>query len=200
MNIHHSDPSMGDSNYARIGHDFYPTEEWMTRGALRTLEDEGMLDTSLEWWEPACGEGHISKVIEEFFGAGGYSTDLIYRGFGKGGCDFLKQKVTPAGVRFIVTNPPFGDMAETFIRHALHLTEPVKGQVLMLLRNEYDCSKKRMNLFKEHPAYRAKVVSTTRPRWIAGTTGSPRHNYSWYFWDWTRESKDRPRIFYFNKQ
>lgn len=32
-------------------------------------------------WEPACGEGHISKVLA----AHGYeviSTDLIYRGFG----------------------------------------------------------------------------------------------------------------------
>jgi hypothetical protein len=56
-------------------------------------------------WEPACGDGAISKVLE----AAGYdviSTDLIDRGFGQGGVDFLKT--TKALGRNIVTNPPYG--------------------------------------------------------------------------------------------
>ena len=32
-------------------------------------------------WEPACGEGHISKVLADH-GNEVISTDLIYRGFG----------------------------------------------------------------------------------------------------------------------
>jgi hypothetical protein len=56
-------------------------------------------------WEPACGDGAISKVLE----AAGYtviSTDLVDRGYGHGGHDFLKSE-TPLG-RNIITNPPYG--------------------------------------------------------------------------------------------
>lgn len=77
-------------------------------------------------------------------------------------------------------------LAELFLRHAIYLMEPVKGKVAMFLRNEFDCGKKRMPLFR-HRAYTMKVVCTERPRWIEDSTGSPRHNYSWYVFDWTNE-------------
>ena len=38
--------------------------------------------------ECSCGEGHLSKRMVEL-GAEVYSTDLVYRGFGVGGVDFL---------------------------------------------------------------------------------------------------------------
>jgi hypothetical protein len=63
-------------------------------------------------WEPACGDGSISKELE----AAGYavhSTDLIDRGYGTGGVDFLLDYRTSADN--IVTNPPF-KFAEEFVR------------------------------------------------------------------------------------
>lgn len=199
-----NDPAMGNSGYARISHDYYPTPEWMTDGLIDLMLLRDDADNPLrfddDWWEPACGEGHIVEAPSAQTHMEGkcYATDLVYRGYGKGGCDFLKQKVAPDGVKMIWTNPPYGDLAEQFIAHALELMKPVDGSVIMLLRNEYDCSKKRMKLFHRHPAYWGKAVATTRPRWIADSTGSPRHNYAWYLWDWRSVNRE-PRILYFNK-
>lgn len=74
-------------------------------------------------------------------------------------------------------------LAELFLRHAIALMEPVNGIVAMFLRNEFDCGSKRADLFSHHPSYALKVVCTERPRWIEGSTGSPRHNYSWFVFD-----------------
>ena len=42
-------------------------------------------------WECACGEGHISKVLESH-GYNVVSTDLVYRGYGRlNPCDFLLE-------------------------------------------------------------------------------------------------------------
>jgi tRNA G10 N-methylase Trm11 len=79
--------------------EFYPTPPEATRALLSVERFEGTI------WEPACGDGAISKVLE----AAGYyviSTDLIDRGYGTGGVDFLKT--TEALGRNIVTNPPYG--------------------------------------------------------------------------------------------
>lgn len=115
----------------------------------------------------------------------------------------------PPYITFKVTDPGYGhlrdlaykydcvcpktkrvSMAELFLRHALALTEPVKGRVAMFLRNEFDCAKGRMDLFS-HPSFVGKVVVTERPRWIEGSTGSPRHSYSWFVFDWKNESPSR---------
>lgn len=195
-----NDPAMGNSNFTRIAHDYYPTPEWMTENLLDLFADrpDSPIHLDTDWWEPACGEGHIAEVIKAQSTGTCYATDLVYRGYGKGGCDFLKQKEAPKGVRMIFTNPPYGDVAELFVQQALELMKPVEGSVIMLMRNEYDCSKKRMKWFSDHPAFYGKAVATTRPRWIEGSTGSPRHNYSWFLWDW-RSTNQEPRIFYFNK-
>lgn len=129
--------------------------------------------------------------------------------------DFLliEREDMPDDINGIITNPPYltinlqdeqwakyahlakrysmgsgkVSLAELFLRHALYLMEPVKGTVAMFLRNEFDCGKKRMNLFRSHSAYALKVVCTERPRWIEGSTGSPRHNYSWFVFDWLNQ-------------
>jgi hypothetical protein len=148
-------------------------------------------------WEPACGDGAISKVLEK----NGYSvrsTDLFYRNYGElESVDFLKTEDYPVFpfAFSIITNPPY-NFAEAFIRRALDVAQSVQGQVAMLLRNEYDCAATRVDLFR-HPYFTFKLVLTKRPHWIAGTTGSPRHNYAWYVWDTTIKSKyDEPTIGY----
>lgn len=67
----------------REEHDYYATEPKATE-LLMGLEK---FDHNI--WECACGEGHISKVLEKH-GYAVKSTDLIDRGFGEGGVRFLK--------------------------------------------------------------------------------------------------------------
>ena len=58
-------------------------------------------------WECACGEGHLAKRLADF-GCNVYSSDLVDRGFGTGGVDFLNQQEITFSQeeRFIITNPP----------------------------------------------------------------------------------------------
>ena len=110
----------------REEYDFYPTPPDVTKSFLRHEKLEGMI------WEPACGLGDMSKVIEEQYGEI-RSTDLIDRGYGTGSTDFLnfsgiksvfnemveKHKMDPSSfdlqkhlelvykVDTIITNPPF---------------------------------------------------------------------------------------------
>ena len=92
--------SATNSRYSkRAAYEFYPTPPEATRALLSVESFEGDI------WEPACGDGAISKVLE----AAGYqvvSTDLIDRGYGVGGHNFLKSDNPLA--KNIITNPPYG--------------------------------------------------------------------------------------------
>lgn len=177
------DPAMsGQLAYERRDDDFYATPPDNVDCLAHFIDLRGRVI-----WEPACGEGHISKRIARYCD-GVFSTDLIDRGYGTAPLDFLEATKLPGNAAKqatdIVTNPPFGDLAEKFIRNALDLTEPTDGMVAMFLRNEYDMASSRDPLFEGHPAYRMKICVTKRPRWIEGSKGGPRHNYAWYVWDW----------------
>lgn len=68
-------------------------------------------------WEPACGDGAISKELERR-GINTTSTDLFDRGYGKAGVDFLNQ--TKLLGQEIITNPPFSLFMD-FWKHAWEL-------------------------------------------------------------------------------
>lgn len=79
----------------RVDNDFYATPPESVKALLEVEE------IIYPVFEPACGAGHISKLLQGTV----ISTDLVYRGFGIGGCDFLKYN----GIRYptVITNPPF---------------------------------------------------------------------------------------------
>ena len=184
---------LGPSGYERIENDFYPTPPRYFDCFAHFI---AMHD--LVVWEPACGEGHLSKRMREL-GARVYSTDLINRGFGTAPVDFLAATTAPRGVTAIITNTPYGDMAEPFVRAALEHTKAVGGKVAMFLRTDWDTSSKdRPDLFEGHPAYCMKLIVTERPRWFAKKKGdkSPRFSFAWYFWDWSKPTDAFPTIRY----
>lgn len=195
------DPAMsGQLAYERVDGEFYPTPPEYVDCLTHFVD----LSKHVVW-EPACGEGDLSMRLLRFC-RGVVSTDLYDRGFGTAPIDFLNPDVRlPARLLSIegtfpaiITNPPYlGDLPEEFIRKALDLTEAHFGIVAMFLRNEYDMSSKdRPDLFEGHPAYAMKICCTKRPRFIKGSKGSPRHNYAWYVWDWTKPHDQLPAIRY----
>jgi len=94
----------------RPKNDFYPTPEYVTEAILKKEFYRG------EIWECACGEGHISRVLLKH-NYSVLSTDLIDRGYGVGGIDFLNTEVLECPNVF--TNPPF-KLAEKFVEHAVY--------------------------------------------------------------------------------
>jgi hypothetical protein len=188
------DPAMlGPSGYDRIADDFYPTPPRYFDCLAHFIAMHQLII-----WEPACGEGHLSKRMGEL-GAKVYSTDLVARGFGAAGVDFLLTTSTPRNTTAIITNPPYGSLAEQFVRKALEHMQKVGGVVAMFMRTDWDTSSSdRPDLFEGHPAYVMKIIVTERPRWFERKKGdkSPRFSFAWYVWDWSKPAGQLPNIRY----
>lgn len=162
------------SNSIRAEHDYYATDP----RAVEMLLD--MEQFSHNIWECACGEGHISNVLISH-GYDVYSTDLIYRGFGTGGIDFLK--CTKSVNMDIVTNPPY-KFAKQFVEHAIEAVTP-GHKIAMFLKLTFLETNGRRELFQKYPPSRVYVSSS---RLSCGRNGifNPNDNavsYCWYIWE-----------------
>lgn len=140
---------LGSSTFAetdREENDYYATPR---EAVDKLLEQEKFSKHILE---PACGEGHISKVLEEY-GKIVESTDFIDRGFWDQK-DFFEYT---SNNKDIITNPPY-NVALDFISHALEISQ--EGQkIAMLLRIQFLESTKRYPFFKENPPTKVYVFS-----------------------------------------
>lgn len=156
---------------SRASDDYYPTPPAGTRALLTVERFNGPI------WEPACGGGHMSETLQE----AGYdviSTDLVDRGYGRSGVDFLLE--TKALAPNIVTNPPYV-IAEQFVEHALALAT---GKVAMLLRLSWLEGVNRGKMFRRRPPARVWVFSK-RLTIHRDTTrrGGGMAAYCWIVWD-----------------
>jgi hypothetical protein len=177
------------SGYDRRPHDFYPTPDWVTTALLKHVTLRGPV------WEPCCGDGAMARVLERARHKV-VASDLIDRGFGRGGVDFFACTSFPAGCRSMVTNPPYGDGGEMarasnaslalqkFIRHALDLTMRADGQLALLVRFQWMAGKKASRLISSGPLSRV-VVLTKRITWFDNgpATNQGQHHHAWLFWD-----------------
>lgn len=133
--------TLGASNHTdkeRQVDDFYATSPI----AIDVLLNDGGVKFSPKVWEPAAGRGHLSERLKEY-GYEVYSTDLVYRGYGQGGIDFLKQFEIWDGD--IITNPPY-KTSLPFIEHGLSII-PNGRRVFMFLKLQFLEGKARRKLF-----------------------------------------------------
>lgn len=163
---------------SRARHDFYPTPPEATRALLSVERFHGSI------WECACGDGAIATELK----AAGYNvtaTDLVYRGYGAGRVDFLKQ--TEPLATNIITNPPYGfGLADQFLDHALHLTAQTGGSVAMLLNLQSLCSQRRHWRFIKNPPAAIYALDHI-VCWPHGdpnlaTMRTATHRYAWLVW------------------
>lgn len=117
----------------RSERDFYPTPEEVTRSLMSILN----LKKDIKIWEPACGQGHIVKALNNMGYNNVIGTDIIT------GTDYLTAK-KPGGVEFIITNPPF-NMAENFIKKSWEHKVPFA----LLLKSQFWHAARRYELFNE---------------------------------------------------
>ncbi len=153
--------------------DYYATDP----RAVEMLLAEEVFDRNI--WEPACGEGHISEVLKKN-GYDVYSSDLIERGYGDSGIDFLKCRTAYCGGD-IITNPPY-KFAREFVEKALELV--VEGhKVAMFVKLTFLEGQARRELFRQHPPQTVYVSSARLECGKNGEfTGSSAVAYCWIVW------------------
>ena len=112
----------GNPDRGRVENDFYATDPKSTRALLDEVKFQG------SFLEPCCGQGHISEVIKEYYpDAEIISQDLVDRGYGKTGIDFLTYEFDRKFDN-VITNPPF-KFAQEFIEKSLDILNVLKGTV-----------------------------------------------------------------------
>ena len=133
-------------NNDRIENDFYATPLDAIEDLIKYEKFDGKI------WECSCGDGAISDPLIKA-GYDVYSSDLIDRGYGETGIDFLN---TNKKFDNIVTNPPF-NLATEFTNHALKCTN--KKVALLCKLSFLEGKKRSKELFNQNKLEKVLVFS-----------------------------------------
>jgi hypothetical protein len=190
------------------GRNFYETPIEATHAllVLERFEDE--------IWEPACGKGAISRVLE----AAGYDvhlSDIEDRGtvdkYGliQSVVDFMQTRRTAldngvADMDFegrpdIVTNPPYGADLNAFVAHALREHRPRKMAMLLNLNFVcgFDDPDRNFVMDEMRPArihvFTRRLPMMHRDGWT-GPEASSRMNTAWFVWEQPHERSGRETV------
>jgi hypothetical protein len=169
--------------------DDFPTPPWATRGLLEyVLEDKAAL-AKMTCLEPACGAGHMAKVLEEYFGDV-KAADAYQYGYGPIR-DFLTYPYETNAADWVITNPPFR-LAEEFVLRSLRVA---RRGVAILARTVFLESLGRYNaIFRETPptkfAQFVERVPMVKGRLDGKATTAT--GYAWLVWE--KEKRCEPRL------
>jgi hypothetical protein len=169
--------------------DDFPTPPWATRGLIEHVLDDKKVLASMTCLEPACGAGHMAKVLKEYFGEV-RCADAFHYGYAPVR-DFLTYPYETNAVDWVITNPPFR-LAEEFVVRAMDVAR--KG-VAILARTVFIESVGRYNgIFTNYPpskfAQFVERVPMIRGRLdIKATTAT---GYAWIVWQ--KGTQGYPRL------
>ena len=159
--------------------DYFPTPPWATRALFHSvILPMGIIHYNNRVLEPACGGGHMVKVLQEYFDKvescdiADYGQDRI--------ADFLSKDVEEE-YDFIITNPPF-NLAEEFALKALPMARKL---VAIFARTQFmEGIGRYERLFKPNPptiiAQFCERVPIVKGRLSA--TASTATSYAWFLW------------------
>lgn len=168
--------------------DLYPTPAWATKALLDNETFEGSI------WEPACGDGAMTKVIEDHYPDHKLcSTDLYDHGFEgvtfyQSNVNFLNVKIDGETFDNIITNPPY-NLADDFVQKAL---QAANKKVAFLMRLAYLEGQSRYeSIYAPTPPSRVHVFSERITFYKKGATkkGNGTTAYAWFVWDKEDDSK-----------
>lgn len=166
--------------------DDFPTPPWATRALIEHIIQGKAELKGQSALEPACGEGHMAKVLAEYFGSV-TGSDVYPYGYGEV-ADFVTAPYEVGQFDWVITNPPFR-LAEDFIQKGLSIA--TRG-VAILARTVFIESVGRYErIFRDSPptvfaqfTERVPMVKGRLDRRASTATG-----YAWLVWDKTSRRK-----------
>jgi hypothetical protein len=158
--------------------DFFPTPPWATRALCEYLSEVDPNLRTKRVWEPACGEGHMTRPLSEYFELV-YGSDIAPYGFGAVR-DFLFPGDEPE-FDWIITNPPFRlgeQFAQTMIDRAR------EGCAILVRTSFLEGIGRYLTLFSKRKPH-AVLQFTERVPMFKGkldAEGSTATSYCWIVW------------------
>jgi hypothetical protein len=139
--------------------DYFPSPPWWGRSFGVLLDRLGLPGRGLVGDEPAAGEGHLAHGLSDVFGT--VRASDIYPYPRRPGAvaiarqDYLRPTIHLPSPDWTVTNPPFGDLTEAFIRRAVARSRIGAAMLLQLRLLE---GVERHALFRECGLYAVAVL------------------------------------------
>lgn len=175
----------------RVENDYYATPFNATEALLNALNESGETLSSDTILEPSAGEGHIVKVLKDFYPYNEIiANDIAYRSSRlgidvNGGIDFLNYE-PHRKFDTIITNPPFA-LAQEFIEKALELSN---HYVIMFAKIQLLEGDKRRKMFDNSPLKYvyvfSKRVNPLRNGEATDENGKPWAStmcFAWFVWE-----------------
>ena len=177
----------GNPLRGRVENDYYATHPDSTKALL------GAEDIIYPALEPACGEGHISKLLNGEV----TNTDLVQRGYADYTVDFLDNYFSDGQFRTVITNPPFNLFTE-FAHEALRVSS---GKVIMFGKLQALEGNKRATYLQTTPLKYVYVFKSRQQPLRNGSSIDPLTNKKWasstmaFAWFvWEKGYKGSPQI------
>ncbi len=159
----------------RAEHDYYATPPQEINNILQYEKlSEYILD-------PCCGEGHMAEPLKKYYHAI-KTTDLIDRGYGEPGLDFLSREYPYTTPSTIIMNPPFKLITEFTIK-AIRLAPKV---VLFARLQFLETIKRYKEIFSKTPPQRIYIYADRVNCAKNGDFSAVGHSsmaFAWFVWD-----------------
>jgi hypothetical protein len=160
--------------------DDFPTPPWATRALVEHVLDDTSALRSMSCLEPACGAGHMAKVLKEYFGEV-QAFDAYHYGYGPLR-DFLTYPYEANSVDWVVTNAPFR-LAEEFVVRALPVAR--RGAAILARTVFLESIGRYEAIFQHHPPSKFAPFVERVPilRGRLDAKGSTATSYAWFVWE-----------------
>jgi hypothetical protein len=193
------------SAFERNDHDFYPTPTDLVASLPLGLSRLG-LGLPRVALDPCGGDGALRRGLASFGvdvrlsdlypgkyqGAPGY---VAGQALNAADPDHLQYALELAGPNCtaIITNTPHNtEEACAIVRNLISLVEGQKVDfAAALFRSIWGAEPGRL-AYLNRPSFFGEILCCWRPRWIAGSQGSPMHAYAWYIW--RKEPRSGPSL------
>lgn len=169
--------------------DDFPTPPWATRGLLEHIIEDTKSLAALTCLEPACGAGHMAKVLKEYF-ATVQSSDAFSYGYGTVR-DFVEKPYEANSFDWVITNPPFR-LAEEFVRTSLSIAR--RGVAILARTVFLESVGRYQGIFREAPPtkFAQFVERVPMVRGRLDIKASTATGYAWLVWE--KQNDGHPRL------
>ncbi len=173
------DLAMRDLGYERFNLDLYETPGDVARVLTRPPLADFIAKKKV--WEPAVGRGALLDALYDAGAKSVVASDVHDHGAVENTVLVNMLDLDKPLAPVVVTNPPYM-VAHQFAQRLIEWIDAGKLETAILLLRATWTHGATRNWMMNHPSMAQEVRLSWRPRWIADTTGSPRHDYVWVAW------------------
>lgn len=174
-------------------YDFYETPKWATKKAVEAMLIDGIINKYDVVYEPCCGAGAISDVLEIYGFENLMKSDIQVADYIKGDKGIDVYDIEDDICEIVFTNPPYDRMTkDNMLAEFMRISSK---KVILLLNIFFLSSKERKEILEQSHLRHVYIHSdrvTMYPYGIEKSKNGGTKMYAWYVWD--KEYSGKPTL------